>query len=139
VRVAESIEIARACEDVWSFVVDPMNDPKWCRKVMSVQPTGPDGWFVWHRPVPLRPSLELSVKHLEQHAPLRLTMREEDATSTFDVEYRLEPTPTGTQFTRVSEFEWKRLPRVLHKTFERGVRRDIRGQLRALKDVLEDA
>jgi len=80
-----------------------------------------------------------SLKHLEQHAPLRLTMREEDATSTFDLEYRLDPTPTGTQFTQVSEFEWKRLPRVLHKTFERGVRRDIRGQLRALKDVLEDA
>jgi len=121
------------------LVVDPMNDPKWCRKVMSVQPAGPGGWLVRHRPVPLRPSLELSVKHLELHAPSRLRMREEDATSTFDVEYRLEPTSSGTRFTQVSDFEWKKLPPVLHKTFERGVRRDIRGQLRALKRVLEDA
>ena len=107
---------------------------------MSVQPSGSGGWLVRHRPVPLRPSLELSVKHLELHAPSRLTMREEDATSTFDVEYRLQTTSSGgTRFTQVSDFEWKKLPPVLHKTFERGVRRDIRGQLRALKKVLEDA
>ena len=50
---------------------------------------------------------------------------------------RLEPSATGTRFTQISEFEWKRLPRILHGTFERGVRRDIRGQLRALKQLLE--
>lgn len=138
-RVEESIEIARSCEEVWSFVVDPMNDPKWCPKVISVQPSGPGGWLVRHRPVPLRPSLELAVKHLELDAPSRLTMREEDATSTFEVQYRLEPTSIGTRFTQVSDFQWKKLPRVLHKTFERGVRRDIQGQLHALKGVLEGA
>jgi hypothetical protein len=33
--------------------------------------------------------------------------------------------------------EWKRLPRILRGTFARGVRRDVRGQLRALKRLLE--
>jgi hypothetical protein len=37
----------------------------------------------------------------------------------------------------MSEFEWKKLPRALHGTFARAVRREVRGQLRALKRHLE--
>jgi hypothetical protein len=55
----------------------------------------------------------------------------------FEVEYRLEEVLEGTRFTQISDFEWKRLPKVLHGTFARGVRRDVRGQLRALKRLLE--
>jgi hypothetical protein len=39
---------------------------------------------------------------------------------------------------QISEFEWKKRPRFLHGTFARGVRRDVRGQLQALKRLLED-
>ena len=63
-------------------------------------------------------------------------MRQEDDASVFDVEYRLEPVAVGTQFTQVSEFTWKKLPRFLHRTFEKGVRRDLRNQLQALRQVL---
>jgi hypothetical protein len=38
-------------------------------------------------------------------------LRQEDAAAVFNVEYRLEPTQTGTRFTQVSEFAWKRLSR----------------------------
>lgn len=131
------MEIERFPEDVWSFVSDPMNDARWCRKVHAVEPSGPGRWLVRHKPVPLRPPLELSIEHVEVDAPSRLKMREEDEVSIFNVEYRVEPTATGTRFTQVSDFEWKRLPRVLRKTFERGVRRDMHGQLRALKKLLE--
>jgi hypothetical protein len=41
------------------------------------------------------------------------------------------------RFTQISNFEWKKLPRVLQGTLARGVRRDVRGQLRALKQHLE--
>lgn len=81
--------------------------------------------------------MELALEQLELQPPRRVLLRQEDDASTFDVEYRLEPSATGTRFTQISEFEWKRLPRILHGTFERGVRRDIRGQLRALKQLLE--
>ena len=47
------------------------------------------------------------------------------------------PSETGTRFTQISEFEWKKLPRALHGTFARGVRRDVRGQLEAIKRLLE--
>jgi hypothetical protein len=55
----------------------------------------------------------------------------------FEVEYQVEATAEGTRFTQSSEFQWKRLPRFLHESFARGVRRDIRHQLRQLKRVLE--
>jgi uncharacterized protein YndB with AHSA1/START domain len=39
-RVEESVDIARPPEDVWAYVVDPANDPRWCRKVKSVRRVG---------------------------------------------------------------------------------------------------
>ena len=81
--------------------------------------------------------MELTLERLVVEPPSRLTLREEDEASVFHVEYRLTPSETGTRFTQVSEFEWKKLPRVLHRTFARGVRRDVRGQLRDLKRLLE--
>jgi hypothetical protein len=81
--------------------------------------------------------MELTLEQLDVQPPSRLILREEDEVSVFVVEYWLEPSATGTRFTQISEFEWKKLPRVLHGTFGRGVRRDVRGQLRALKQLLE--
>ena len=131
------MEIARSPGDVWAFVVDHLNDPLWCGKVKSVEPRGQRSWRVMHKPVPLRPAVELSLEQLAADPPSRLTMRQEDSASVFHVEYLLQPIPTGTRFTQVSEFEWKRLPRVLRKTFERGVRRDVRRQLRDLQGALD--
>jgi Polyketide cyclase / dehydrase and lipid transport len=122
---------------VWAVVADPRNDPRWCRKVNSVEAAGERRWTVTHRPVPLRPPVELALQQLDIQPPSRLILREEDEASIFHVEYRLEPIDSGTRFTQISEFEWKTLPRVLHRTFARGVRRDVRGQLRAMKRLLE--
>jgi hypothetical protein len=118
------------------LVADPLHDPRWCRKVKSVEATEERRWIVIHKPVPLRPPIELTLEQLDVQPPSRLTLREEDEASVFHVEYRLEPSGTGTRFRQLSEFEWKKLPRVLHGTFARGVRRDVRGQLRALKRLL---
>jgi uncharacterized protein YndB with AHSA1/START domain len=137
-RIEESIEIARAPASVWDFLADPLNDPRWCPKVKSVEPLGDRRWRVLHKPVPLRPPMELTLEHLEVRRPEGLTLRQEDDASLFDVEYRLEASGDGTRFTQISVFSWKKLPRVLHGTFARGVRRDVRAQLRALKRLLED-
>lgn len=122
---------------MWALVADPLNDPRWCRKVKAVEAAGDGRWTVIHKPVPLRSPMELTLEQRDVHPPNRLTLREEDEASIFHIEYRLDPIETGTRFTQISEFEWKRLPRVLHRTFARGVRRDVRGQLRALKSLLE--
>lgn len=136
-RVQESIEIARPREDVWAFVSDPQNDTAWCGKVESVEPAGERRWRVMHKPIPLRPPLELIVEHREIEPPSRLTMHEEDAGSFFDIEYRLEPSGTGTRLTQTSDFGWKSLPRPVQAFLKGGVRRDVRNQLKALKRLLE--
>jgi uncharacterized protein YndB with AHSA1/START domain len=136
-RVEESIEIARSPREVWDVVVDPQRDPEWCTKVKSVEPIGDGQWRVMHQPVPLRPAAELIVNQVEADPPRHLRLREEDDASIFEVEYRLEPSDVGTRFVQLSAFEWKSLPRILHGTFRRGVERDIRRQLRALKQLLE--
>jgi hypothetical protein len=82
--------------------------------------------------------MELVLEHLDVEAPHQLKLREEDEASIFHVEYRLEAIESGTRLTQVSDFEWKSLPRVLHGTFARGVRRDVRAQLRALEHLLGD-
>jgi hypothetical protein len=123
---------------VWATVVDPLNDPCWCPKVKSVRASGEDRWTITHKPVPLRPPMEMVVEQIEAEPPQRLRLREEDEASTFDVEYRLQARGTGTRFAQISEFQWKRLPRFPHRTFEHGVRRDVRNQLRALKRLIED-
>ena len=136
-RVAETIEIDRSPGEVWAFVADHANDPAWCKKVKSIEALGPRRWRVVHRPVPLRRGITLMVQDLEIDPPSRLKLREEDDASVFEVEYRLEAVSTGTRFTQTSEFEWKTLPRLLHRAFAHGVKRDVRNQLRTLKRVLE--
>ena len=135
-EVEESIEVDSPPQEVWDFVADPMNDPRWCRKVKAVEPCGAGVWHVLHKPVPMRPPMELRLEQLELDEPRRLRIRQEDEAAVFDVEYRLEPTPTGTRFVQISRFEWKKLPRFLHRTFQRGVRRDVREQLRTLSAEL---
>ena len=138
-QIEESIEIERPAESIWAVISDPRNDPRWCSKVKSVEASGDGKWLVLHKPVPLRPPMELTLEQLEADPPSRMILREEDQASVFTVEYRLEPGQTGTRFTQTSDFEWKKLPRLLHATFARGVRRDVRRQLRELKRVLEAA
>lgn len=135
--VSGSIEIARPRGVVWDFVIDHANDPRWCRKVKAVETTGRGSWKVWHKPIPLRPSRVLATTHLRIEQPALLQIREEDAGSVFMVKYRLSPTRHGTLFTQVSEFQWKRLPDLIQRVLAVGVRRDVVGQLRALKRELE--
>lgn len=136
-RVEEAIGIAQTPDTVWAVVADPRNDPRWCRAVKSVDLVGERRWRVMHKPIPLRPPRELELKQLEVEPPHRLALRQEDAAAVFDIEYRLEPTETGTRFTQVSQFAWKSLPRAFHGTFRRAVRREVRGQLRTLRTLLE--
>jgi hypothetical protein len=135
--VAGTIEIERGIEEVWRFASDPLNDPKWCPKVKSVDPLGPNRWLVHHKPIPLRPPAVLTVDQVAAEAPNRLVLREEDRASTFVVEYRLETTSSGTLFTQISDFRWKRLPVLLQRLLAPGVTRDVRRQLRELKRTLE--
>ncbi|HSO97869.1 MAG TPA: SRPBCC family protein [Solirubrobacteraceae bacterium] len=136
-RIEATVQIRRSPEDVWAFVVDHGNDERWCKKVESVEQAGERRWIVTHKPVPFRPPMILSLEHLAADPPRFLKLREEDDASVFVVTYRLEAAEQGTRFTQITEFDRKKLPSVLHRTFARGVRRDVQRQLRDLRRVLE--
>jgi uncharacterized membrane protein len=53
-RVRAAIEIKRSPDEIWAFVADDANDPRWCKKVKSVESVGPGRWQLRHKRVPLR-------------------------------------------------------------------------------------
>jgi hypothetical protein len=135
----EAVEIEVGIEPVWRFVCNPTNDPVWCRKVKAVDRVAPDRWLIHHKPIPLRPTVVLTVEQVSATAPHRLLLREEDDASVFQVEYRLEATKSGVRFTQISEFWWKRLPVGVQRLLALGVRRNVRRQLNDLMRMLETA
>jgi uncharacterized protein YndB with AHSA1/START domain len=142
VVIEREIEIHRPIQEVFDHVAEPRNDPRWCRKVVSVEQvegTGPgpgSRYAVVHRPVPGRPARNLDHSCLAWDPPRRIEWREDDGTDVFVVEYLLEPTAGGTRFRQRSDAELGS-SRLLRPLYRIGIGRDIAGQLRALKRVLE--
>jgi hypothetical protein len=141
-RIEKSILIDRPLEAVWEYIADGRNDPKWCKKVISVDQVtgdvpGPDASYrVVHRPFRLEKPKELTVTVEEFNPPRRMQVREEDDDSVFDVTYELGPTGAGTRLTQRDQIEW-RIPRFQRPVARWMVGRDIENQLSTLKRVLE--
>lgn len=142
-EIERSIEISRPPADVFRFVSDPRNDPRWCPKVRSVEQIGSEPgqgsrWAVVHKPVPGRPERRMEMTCVAFSPPSRIEWREEDGTDVFDVTYSLSPLGDGqrTRMTQRSAFSLG-APRLLHPLFKAGIGRDVQRQLRRLKEVLE--
>jgi len=142
VRVERDVEIDRPIEQVFDYVADARNDPRWCPKVLSCDQIEGDGpgaaarYRARHRPSRLKPGAELEIQVTAYERPRRLRWREEDEDGVFDVTYELEPTAEGTRFTQRSEIDWK-LSRLLRPMAARMVPRHVDEQLSELKRVLE--
>jgi uncharacterized protein YndB with AHSA1/START domain len=135
VLIEREIEIERPPDEVFAFVADPLNDPRWCPKVRSVE-GGPDRYTVVHAPVPLRPARTMEMTRVAADPPRRLVFRQDDGHDTFEVTYELEPTTAGTLFRQRSDAEVG-VPRFLRPLWRHGIGRDLARQLRELKRVLE--
>ena len=142
-EIVRSIVIDRPVDDVFAFVADPSNDPRWCPKVLSVSQVagngpGPGGqWRVTHRPVPVRPAREMSYECVSWDPPRRIEWREGDGDDVIEVTYELEDAGEGS--TRLTQRDEVRLgaPRLLQPLFKGGIGRDLDRQLRELKRLLE--
>jgi uncharacterized protein YndB with AHSA1/START domain len=134
--IERQIEIARPLEEVFAYVADARNDPRWCPKVVSVE-GGPDRYDVVHKPVPLRPARRLSMTRVREDAPREIAWLEDDGTDVFKVTYSLTATATGTLFAQRSDADVGAVPRFLHPLWRHGIGRDVARQLRELKRVLE--
>jgi uncharacterized membrane protein len=141
-QIERSIEIERPVEEVFAFVLDARNDPRWCSKVISVaqlegEEPGPGTLYeVVHRPIPLRPAREMQHRCLSAEPPHRISWREHDGHDVLVVSYLLEDLGRSTRFTQRSDAQLA-APRVLHPLMRAGIAHDIQGQLKALKTLLE--
>ncbi len=141
-EVVRSVEIRRSPEDVFAFVSDPRNDPRWCPKVLSCeQSTGdrltPGARFVaLHRPTRMKLKARLEIEIVSLDPPRSASLREEDEDGIFDVFYSLEGIPDGTRFSQRSKIEWK-IAKPLQLLANRMVSRHLDGQMTSLKRLLE--
>ena len=141
-EIVRSVEIDRPGAEVFAFLADARNDPRWCRKVVSVELVsgerpGPGARYaVVHRPVPLRPEREMAMTCASWAPPERIEWHEDDGTDVFRVTYELEDLGGRTRITQRSHAEIG-APRVLRPLFRAGIGRDVQGQLRRLKRLLE--
>jgi len=141
VKIVRKVEIDRPVEAVFDFVADARNDTRWCPKVKSVSlESGAGGdarYAVVHKPVPGQAERQMEMTCVGWERPHRLEWREDDGTDVFLVSYELEPLSEGrTRLTQTSDAEVG-APKLLRPIYRAGIGRDIAGQLRRLKKLLE--
>jgi uncharacterized protein YndB with AHSA1/START domain len=143
-HIEKTEDISRTPEEVWAFIADARNDPRWCHKVDSVEQVAGDGpgpaakYRVVHRPRPRKPASELLMEVVEYDQPRRLRWREEDEDGVFNVVYRLQPTEGGTRLSQIDDIDWK-ISKLAFPIARMMVGRDMARQLAALKRMLEAA
>ena len=141
-EIVRSIEIDRRVDDVFDYVADARNDPDWCSKVISTDlPPGANPgvgarYAVVHKPLPGRPSRQMTMECRGMQRPDRIEWHEDDGADSFLVVYTLEDLSGTTLFTQRSVATLSS-PRLLRPLMRHGIGRDIAAQLKRLKANLE--
>jgi uncharacterized protein YndB with AHSA1/START domain len=141
-RIAADVVIDKHIDEVFEFVANPLNDPRWCGKVLYVEQTegdepGPGAEYaVVHRPIPFRPPRRMRYVCVDWDPPNRIVWREDDGHDVIDVVYALESVWTATRLTQEDTAQLG-APSVLRPVVKAGIRRDMKRQLRSLRRVLE--
>jgi uncharacterized protein YndB with AHSA1/START domain len=141
--VERSIEIARAPEEVFSYLADARNDPSWCATVVACEQEageepGPSARYeARHKPTPFHRVMPRAIEIVEYDPPRLMRSRQEDANGVFHITYEVEATPQGARFTQRDSIDWK-VPGPAGSLAERlFVRRHIGEQMEELKRLLE--
>jgi len=142
--VERSIEIARPAPEVFAFLADARNDPRWCASVVACEQRSGDGpgpeasYLARHKPTPFHRVMTRSIEVVEYEPPRLLRWRQEDSNGVFHIAYELEPAGEGTRFAQRDQIEWK-VPGPVGRLAERlFVRRHIGEQMADLKRLLEE-
>jgi uncharacterized protein YndB with AHSA1/START domain len=131
-----SIVILRPPDEVFAFLADPRNDPRWCNRVRSVEAVGEGEYRVMHKPLRIQPRpYELHVRLVASDPPRHIRWEERDRDGTLVVDYVLVPRAGGTRFTQRTDLS--RLPAHIRLGARFTIPRHIAQQARTLKRVLE--
>ena len=140
-QLVADIEIERPVEEVFEFVADARNDPRWCPRVLSCEQVEGDGpaagarFEALHRPTLRRRHIR-SIETVEFDPPRRIVWRQTDEVGAFTITYELDTSADGTRLVQRDEIDW-RIARPFVPLGSRIVRRHMRDQLATLKRVLE--
>jgi len=141
VQVTRSIVVDRPIEDVFDFLGDARNDPRWCPKVLSSEQVDGDGagpgarYAVLHRPIPLLPARAMTMSCESWQPPRVIEWLEEDGSDSLEVTYTLQEVGASTRVTQRSVATLS-TPRLLAPIMRYGLGRDIARQLRSLQRLL---
>jgi uncharacterized protein YndB with AHSA1/START domain len=144
VTVERSVTIARPAEEVFAFLADARNDPRWCASVVACEQRSGDGpgldasYRARHKPTPFHPVMSRLIRVVEYQPPRLVRWCQEDSNGVFHIAYELEPIGEETRFVQRDRIEWK-VPGPVGRLAERlFVRRHIGEQMTDLKRLLEE-
>lgn len=142
VREEATIVIERAIGDVFAFVSDPSNDPKWCptvrdpKQLGSGEPAVGMEYEFMHKPAPVKWA-PIKVEITELVPPTAFGARSTDSQGFYDYRYELEPVGTGTRITHRTESNFTGPLRFIAPLLKGHLQKVMNGQLATLKAVLE--
>ncbi|MBA2342719.1 MAG: SRPBCC family protein [Thermoleophilaceae bacterium] len=126
--------------EVWDFVMNTRNDPKWIANVVEVG-KGAD------QPIELGLEIEETMKFYGVRLPMTLTVAEHEPPTRSAVDVRgpvdgrgsnqLEPVDGGTRFTMTMDTDAHGFFKLAEPVFARMARRDVTSSVETLKDILE--
>jgi uncharacterized protein YndB with AHSA1/START domain len=142
-QVTVTTIINRPIEEVFAFIADNENDPKWCVPVIEtkrIQGESPGAntqySFVGDLGYFLKSRGELQI--LAFAPPKRITWKGQSTINRFEGEYLLQAEEGGTRLTEKSTIEARGLFRLFESSMQREVEQGYTKQLSNLKILLEE-
>jgi carbon monoxide dehydrogenase subunit G len=138
-RAELTVEIARTPEEVFSYLTDVSNLPRWQSGVSSATLEGEPaaGAFIHESRHMLGRELRTTLEIDEYERPRLLTLRALSSPVPFTVRHELEPSATGTKLTVVGEGDAGLLPGFAAGIMARRAEKQFRKDFERLKRLLE--
>jgi uncharacterized protein YndB with AHSA1/START domain len=141
IDVSASVVITRPIEEVFAFVADQTNAPRWQDGLVEVRRVtdGPIGVGTRHTAVRafIGRRLELTNEYVRFVPNQEVAFAGASGPLVFEASYTTEATPEGTQLTSTIRMRPGGLFRIAEPLIAADLRRDVRANLAALKALLE--
>ncbi|HJR45831.1 MAG TPA: SRPBCC family protein [Actinomycetota bacterium] len=140
-RIESSTEISKPVEEVYSYVSDPMNEPRWHDDVVEVVPP-PEGIreggrMTWTLAFMGRRNMELEIENLVTNQEERLQAQAPMMGMKPTITYLFAPSGTGTKFTRRVDMELEGAWKMMRPMMTPMVKRKNAGFVNNLKTAME--
>jgi carbon monoxide dehydrogenase subunit G len=134
VRAEVVVEIARSPEEVFAYLADVSNLPRWQSGVHSAERVGDR---IHERRTMLGRELSTELAVEEEEAPRLFTLRALNSPVPFSVRHELEPSGGGTRLTVVGEGDMGMLPGFAAGLMARRAEKQFKKDFARLKQLLE--